>query len=143
MLAESLPVPLTVSVYAPGVVPGIVVPVVELLLPPPKATNPPSAAIASTTTIIESHFRRLTGSPINTRAASIAPPLAPPHGKLRFEPGIDRSAVVGAVVFTVTVDVPLVVPAPNVTVCPAKQVGRFEAFAGLEVTLQDSVTVPA
>jgi hypothetical protein len=42
----------------------------------------------------------------------------------------------------VTCAVPLVVDVLRLTVCPLVHVGRFVAFAGVEVTAHDSVTVP-
>jgi hypothetical protein len=51
--------------------------------------------------------------------------------------------LIAAVVFTVTVEVPLCVPEVSVTVWPPRQVGRSVAPAGLEVTAHVNVTVPA
>lgn len=90
-----------------------------------------------------SHFLRFAGIQSITSAAKTAPLPALAQGeRFRLVPGSDNSAVVVAVELIVTIAVPLVVDALRLTVCPLVQVGRFAAFAGVEVTAHDSVTVP-
>jgi hypothetical protein len=70
-----LPVPVTVKVYIPGVVPALGVD--ELLLLPPQAARLPNAANISRTTSIERQLRRRAGTPRKSKKARTAPPPAP------------------------------------------------------------------
>ena len=142
-VTEGLPVPVTVNVYVPAVVPGVVVPP-----PPPPAPPPPqpaivpSATITTSTPISDRQLDRLAGIPRNTRNARMAPPPAPAKpGPLR-RPGRDI-AVVAAVVPIVTVAVPVVdVPVSETVELPLEQVGTCVAPAGLDVRAQLMETVP-
>jgi hypothetical protein len=142
-VTEGLPVPVTVKVYAPAVVPGLLWPPPPPLLPPHPAKLP-STTIATRTPSIDRQLRRRAGMPMNTRNASSAP--APPPVQPRPLPNLGQANALleAAVVFTVTVAVPLVVPELRFTAELApEQVGRSVAPVGDEVSAQVSVTAPA
>jgi hypothetical protein len=90
---------------------------------------------------IDHHLRRCAGIHQKTSRAKNAPPAVPAH----LLPGLGNviALSLAAVVFTVTVDMALAVPELSVTFGPLEQVGRSIALAGLEVTTQMRVTVPA
>jgi hypothetical protein len=135
----TLPVPVTVKVYVPAVVPEVPV---EPVLPLPQAVRLPSAVINTRMPSMERQLRRRAGIPRKTRKASIAPPPAPAQPL----PGSFGTAsdAVAAVVLTVTVAVPLVVVELSVTVLlPLEQLGRYVAPEGYDVNAHVSVTVPA
>ena len=78
------PVPVTMKVYVPADVPGLLFepPLVTL---PPQADKLPSAVITIRIPSIERQLRRRAGIPRKTRSASTAPPPAPaqpPPGSL-------------------------------------------------------------
>ncbi len=137
------PVPVTVKVYVPAVVPGVVI--APPPLPPPPPPQPgilPNATITTKMPIRDRQLRRFVGIQRNMRKAKMAPLSAPAKPLPSPTPGRDI-AVVGAVVLTVTVAVPVEVLPPRVTVeLPLEQVGRCAAPAGLDVRAQVMVTAP-
>jgi hypothetical protein len=138
-----LPVPVTVNVYVPAVVPGVIVPPPPPPPPPPQPEILPSATITTSIPISDGQFLLLDGIPRNTRNARIAPSPAPASPELPPWP-CREIAVAGAVVPTVTVAVPVVAVPLSVTVeLPLEQEGKCVAPAGLVVNAQLIVTVPA
>lgn len=100
--------------------------VIEVLLTPlPQAAKLPSTAIITKTPSIERQLRRRAGIPRKRRRARTALPPAPVHPlPLPGSLGMSSDAV-AAVVYTVMVDVPLVVLELSVTVeLPLEQEGR-------------------
>lgn len=145
VLAESLPVPVTVTVYAPDVVPGFagggLVPL-ELEPPPQPAIAPKMTATISRLSIDFHSLLRL-GTHNTTSTARTTPERAAvqPFGPTCM--GKLNAMVLAAVVLTLMVAVPDVVPALSVTAWLLVQDGGSTAPAGLEVTLQVKLMVPA
>jgi hypothetical protein len=136
----SFPVPVTVRVYVPGVVPEFVVPFVEL---PPQPTEMPMTVNSKTAPNADIDFRRLPGIPKHVtkkRTATVPKPL---HS---FGPGSLGQTVallLAPVVVTDTVTVAVVVPELSVAVPLLEQFGGSTAPLGPEVTAQVNVMVPA
>ena len=133
--------PVTVMVYAPAVVPGMVVwppPPPD----PPHAIRPPAAVSKSSSIIsIARHLRRRDGMPNRRMHANAAPPVVY-HGTPRSF-GEVRALVVGAVVLIVKVAVAVDVPETLTgEVAPKAKVGGFTAPAGLEARAAESTTLP-
>lgn len=119
-LTAGLPVPVTVKVYAPGVVPDL----------PPQADREVITAISAKAPSIARQLRRLAGIPNNARIARTAP-LEPIHFvPWPFTFGLTSAATVEPVVM-VTVAVPLVVdPLRLMAELPAVHDGRLTAPVG-------------
>lgn len=142
VLAESLPVPLTVIVYRPGVVP-----VGWQFAPHPPELPPPQLEIAgiATVSMIEAindlHLRRILGEMASmTRAKSASPPTFD-NGPGFPTNGTARDTF-GAVVPTDTLAVPFVEVEESVTGEVALQVGWSIAPEGKEVMLHARLIVP-
>ena len=139
------PVPVTVNVYVPAVVPFAVFPP-GACQKSPQPARPPSAAMIAKAPSIDRQLRRRAGIPKSTRKASVMPLPAPIHPL----PVAGRSGctswvvvVTGAVVVTVAVTVPLVAEELNATVVgDSAQVGKSTAPVGDAVSAQVSVAVP-
>lgn len=101
-------VPVTVTVYAPGVVPGLPPPPLPPLLPPPPHADrpPPMERSSRSMPARDCHLRRFDGMPNSRTSASAAPPA---DGQIDFFVLL-RDVVVAAVVFTVSVVVCAAVP---------------------------------
>jgi hypothetical protein len=101
--------------------------------------------MSATAPSIDRQMRRRAGIPSRIRSARTAPPPAPPHPLPLPGLGVVNALLLlGAVVDTVTVAVPLVVVVLSVTVeLPPEQVGGSVAPEGDWVSAQVSVTVPA
>ena len=145
--SASLPFAVTVTVYIPAVVPGVVVVVGGGLLtgllgapapPHPDRNKPPVTTRRITNATMERNVLLDFDEKSESNPASTKPP-APPHG-------VTGKAwdfvVVAALVDTVTVVVTLLASEPKVTAEPGEQVGRFCAPRGLDVTEQDSAIAP-
>lgn len=130
-MAEIVPeVPVTVTVYVPGVVPEFP-PLWLLPPPPPQPRTPPETKIANSS-IIASQLRLLRGTASNrTRANAI-----PPAGRHAGRP----SALVEAVVETVSVEVCAVVPLSATDAGESEHAGG--SLAGIGVIEQVRFTVP-
>ena len=140
------PVPLTVKVYVPAVVPSAVSPP-GACQKSPQPARPPSATMRATAHSIDRQLRRRDGIPRKTRKAITAPPPAPTHARFLPRP-LDREksvvVLVGAVVVIVAVTLPLGVDELNATVVgDSAQVGTSTALVGDVVSAQFSVAVPA
>ena len=140
-----MPVPVTVTVYAPEVVPGFagggLVPL-ELEPPPQPAMAPKMKATISRLSIDCHNLLRLgthnrTSTARNTPERAAVQPLGP------LDRGQINALVLAAVVLTLMVAVPDVVLALSVTDWLLVQDGGSTAPAGLEVTLQVKLMVPA
>ncbi len=135
----------TVTAYAPAVVPGVDVdthPLVQPPLPPPQADTPPaSAASEKTRPSVASQLRRFDRIPKSSTKARAALPAA--YRRIPFGWGRARALFVGAVVVTVSVavtaDAPLIITG---VVDPKLSVGGYCAPLGLPVTEAESETLP-
>jgi hypothetical protein len=122
-----VPVPVTVTVYVPAEVPAFPPPP-----PPPPPLPPPPQPIAlieATSTAsptIASQLRRRRGTPISSTTASAVPPA---DGQKKFF--VRFSAVVAAVVSTVSVDVCAVLPLSVTDAGLRLHVGGSLAAAGV------------
>lgn len=141
-----VPVPVTVTVYVPAEVPAFPPPPPP---PPPLPALPPPpqpiALIEATSTAsptIASQLRRRRGTPISSTTASAVPPT---EGQKRFF--VRFSAVVAAVVSTVSVDVCAVLPLSVTDAGLRLHVGGSLAAAGvmeqLRLTEPENPFVPA
>ena len=72
-MAVGLPCGVTVKVYCPAVVPGIVI----VLLPPPQLVRTPRPTMVTRMPSIARQLRRRLGMPKKNTSASTAPPPAP------------------------------------------------------------------
>jgi len=115
-VTEGVPVPVTVKMYVPAVVPGVPV-LVVVLPPPPHAVRLPNAAITTRTPSIDRQLCRRAGIPRKSRKARTAPPPAPAQPRpLPGSFGEASAALVAAVVFSSTVAIQLVMLELSVTV---------------------------
>ena len=137
-------VAVTVIVYVPGVVPGLVTGG-GLVPPPPPPPHANTPALRNTNSpsnpSMLRHFRRLAGTPIKSRQARAAPPSTY-HGISRSL-GRAEALVDGAVVLMVRVAVPA--PAPVIftgVVAPKLKVGESCAPEGPEVIEAVNATLP-
>jgi hypothetical protein len=128
-------VPVTVTVYAPAVVPGIVVVFVP---PPPPHPTAPAITISATTLSAARHARRRPGIPRKKTRARVAPP---PRKNLFSGDASELVEVLDAVVATVTVAVAAVVPL-MVTEDGMLQVGGSLGLLMEVVTAQVRFTAP-
>ena len=105
-------VPVTVTVYVPAVVPGLLVPPPPppVLPPPPPHASTPLASVTRSINIpsIVCHLRRRAGMPKSRMHARVVPPVTYHGTPGRF--GWTRAALVAAVVVIVSVAVPAVLP---------------------------------
>jgi len=138
-LCAGVPVPVTVKVYIPEVVPGFPPPPPPPP-PPPQAAMLPSAIISNITPSMARQPRRFAGMPIISSKARAKPSPAPSQPPTF---GFTSDAVF-AVVDTAAVAVPPGVPLAKVMGEPAliEQVGRFVAPLGELVRAHASVTGP-
>ena len=119
-LTAGLPVPVTVKVYAPGVVPDL----------PPQPDRELMAAISTKAPSIARQLRRLAGIPRNASIARTAPPEPIHPAPWPFILGQASAALVEPVEM-VTVAVPLVAdPLRLMAELPAVQDGRLTAPEG-------------
>jgi hypothetical protein len=139
-LAESIPV--TVKVYLPAVVAGVLVPPPPVVDPPPPPPHPiaPASPTIPSSTIVRSQRRRRAGTPSNSSPASTVPP---PPRPISFSPLGESIAVLdAAVVRTVNTVVPLP-PLVTVTLAGLRlHVGKLWAPAGELVSVQLRFIVP-
>jgi hypothetical protein len=139
-LAESAPV--TVNVYVPAVVAGVLLPPPPVVDPPPPPPHPiaPATTTIPNSTIIRSQSRRRAGTPTISSPASITPP---PPRPISFSPlGASMAVLDAAVVRTVNTVVPLP-PLVTVTLVGLRlHVGKLCAPAGEAVSVQLRFIVP-
>ena len=142
-MTDGLPVPVTVKVYVPVVVPAAELPE-GASQKSPHADKMLSAANAAMAHSIRLQVRRRAGIPRNTTNANAVLP-APSHVPwLRRGRGRINCAVEAAVVVMVAVTVPLVLVELSTTVeGEMEQAGRSAAPDGEDVSAQVSDAVPA
>jgi hypothetical protein len=136
----SFPVPVTVRLYVPGVVPEFVVPFVD---PPPQPSELPTTMNSKTAPNTDIDFRRLPVTPkqvAKRRTASVPKRL---HSFGPRSVGQTVAVLLAPVVVTATVTVAVVVLALSVAVPLLEHVGRSTAPPGPEVTAQLKEMVPA